>query len=89
MNKNHIKGAIARNKLLHMHFNAKVGHVGGNISCLDALIVLFHNIMGEEDRFVLSEGHSAGALYAPLWSMGKLSDEDLNSFCKDNITPAN
>jgi transketolase len=84
MNNTHIKHAITRTRLLAMHFHAKAGHVGGNLSCLDALIVLFHNIMGEADRFVLSKGHSAGALYATLWSMGKLSDEHLNTFCKDD-----
>lgn len=67
-----------------MHFRAKVGHVGGNLSCLDALYVLFHNILGASDRFVLSKGHSAGALYATLWSVGKLSDQDLETFCKDD-----
>jgi transketolase len=72
------------NKLLRMHFRAKVGHVGGNLSCLDALYVLFHNILGASDRFVLSKGHSAGALYATLWSVGKLSDQDLETFCKDD-----
>jgi transketolase len=70
-------------RLLEMHFQAKVGHVGGNLSCLDALVVLFHNILEEPDRFVLSKGHSAGALYATLWSVGKLTDEDLETFCKD------
>jgi transketolase len=84
MSKSNFSKAIAKSRLLAMHFHAKAGHVGGNLSCLDALIVLFHNILAEADRFVLSKGHSAGALYAVLWSLGKLSDEDLLTFCKDD-----
>jgi transketolase len=37
-----------------------------------------------QDRFILSKGHSAGALYTALWSVGRLSDEDLTRFHKDN-----
>jgi len=74
----------ARKRLLQMHVSANAGHVGGNLSCLDALMVLFHCFLGSDDRFVLSKGHSAGALYTTLWSLGRLSDDDLDTFCKDD-----
>jgi transketolase len=73
----------ARRRLLRMHFEAKVGHLGGNLSCLDALMVLHHRILGPEDLFILSKGHSAGALYVTLWSLGRLKDEDLGTFHQD------
>lgn len=73
-----IKRAQAR--LLRMHFEAKVGHIGGNLSCLDALLVLHHSLLGPDDVFVLSKGHAAGALYTALWSCGRLSDEQLTQF---------
>lgn len=47
-------------------------------------MTLHHCVMGSDDRFVLSKGHSAGALYATLWSLGRLSEEDLETFTKDN-----
>jgi transketolase len=37
-----------------------------------------------EDKFILSKGHSAGALYIMLWSLGRLSDEALKKFHKDD-----
>jgi transketolase len=74
----------ARKRLLQMHFEAKVGHLGGNLSCLDALMVLHHQVMGPDDLFVLSKGHSAGALYITLWSKGLVSEEQLRQFHKDN-----
>jgi transketolase len=74
----------ARRRLLQMHFESGVGHIGGNLSALDAMLVVFHEFLRDEDRFILSKGHSAGALYISLWSTGRLSDEDLKSFHKDH-----
>ena len=66
-----------------MHFESGVGHIGGNLSCLDSVMVLHHQVLKQDDLFVLSKGHSAGALYATLWSLGKVQDEDLKLFHKD------
>lgn len=74
----------ARRRLIEMHHAAKVGHLGGNLSALDAMLLVHHELMGGGDRFVLSKGHSAGALYVTLWSLGVLSDEDLASFHGEN-----
>jgi|GEM_PF-7120182 len=51
----------AKRRLLRMHFESGVGHIGGNMSCLDALLLVQHEYLAEQDRFVLSKGHSAGA----------------------------
>ena len=67
-----------------MHFESGVGHIGGNLSCLDLLMVLHHQTMNGNDQFILSKGHAAGALYITLWSLGKLTDEDLKLFHKEN-----
>lgn len=74
----------ARCKLLSIHYHAGVGHIGGNLSSLDAMLVVFHDILRSTDRFILSKGHSAGALYVALWSAGRLKSEDLETFYKDN-----
>jgi transketolase len=66
-----------------MHFDSGVGHIGGNLSALDILLCLYHDVLTPSDRFVLSKGHAAGALYVALWSIGRLSDEDLRQFHKD------
>lgn len=71
---------VARRALLDMHFRARTGHVGGNLSCIDALVVLYRTVMAKDDLFVLSKGHSAGALYVVLWLIGKLTDDDLATF---------
>ncbi len=67
-----------------MHYESGVGHIGGNLSALDAMLVLFHEYLREQDRFFLSKGHAAGALYTTLWSVGRLEDHDLETFHKDD-----
>ncbi len=76
--------STARKRLLQMHFDSGVGHIGGNLSALDAMLIVFHEYLSGEDKFVLSKGHSAGALYTTLWSLGRLQDHDLKQFHKDN-----
>jgi len=79
----HIVCAKARRRLLRMHYEAGVGHIGGNLSALDAMLYLHHYVMSGADQFVLSKGHAAGALYVSLWSCGILQESDLCSFHND------
>ena len=73
----------AKARLIRMHYENKIGHIGGNLSCLDAMLFLQLRQMKEEDVFVLSKGHAAGALYISLWMQGKISEEELLTFHKD------
>jgi transketolase len=77
-------GVRAKLRLLRMHYESKVGHVGGNLSSLDILLSLYGSVLTKDDVFVLSKGHSAGALYIALWTVGLLKEEDLLTFHKDN-----
>src|SRR6476661_10075744 len=70
----------ARLRLLRMHFESHAGHIGGNLSSLDLMLILHHEMLEEDDRFVLSKGHAAGAYYVTLWTLGKLLDDDLRLF---------
>ncbi len=73
----------ARKRLLEMHYKAKTGHIGGNLSCLDLLLGLYHRAMNRDDQFILSKGHAAGALYVTLWTLGLVNDDDLDQFHRD------
>jgi transketolase len=66
------------------------GHYGGSLSVLDILICLYHQILRfrtsepswhYRDRFILSKGHAAVALYAVLRQIGFFSCE-LTSYGK-------
>src|SRR5258707_962646 len=64
----------ARARLLRMHYESGVGHIGGNLSALDLLVVLHHEALRPSDQFVLSNGHAAGALDVTLCTLGRLTD---------------
>ncbi|WP_313890926.1 transketolase [Psychrobacillus sp.] len=78
-----------RKKILFTaHYN-KQGHVGGSLSCADILTALFFNQLSidpsnpkweDRDRFVLSKGHTALALYATLALKGYIPEEELKTF---------
>ena len=69
-------------------YNAKSGHPGGSLSISDTLTYLYFNKMNvdasnpedpDRDRFVLSKGHTAPALYAVLAQKGYFAEEELKS----------
>ena len=71
---------LARWRLLAMHHAAGVGHLGGNLSAFDAMMLVHHEMLRPQDRFVLSKGHAAGAYYVTLWSLGLITDAELDTF---------
>ena len=69
-------------------YNAKSGHPGGSLSISDTLTYLYYNKMNvdpkdpdnaDRDRFVLSKGHTAPALYAVLAQKGFFPQEEIKS----------
>jgi transketolase len=79
---------VARLRLLRLYHEAHSGHIGSSLSCLDALLLLQLAVMTNADRFVLSKGHAAGALYVTLWAKGLLPEETLaTSFGEDSVLP--
>lgn len=70
-------------RLLQLHYEHKISHIGGNLSAIDAILSIFYK-KSAEDLFVLSKGHSAGALYVVLWVLGQLSHQELESFYADH-----
>ena len=69
-----------KKRLLGMCHRAKAGHLGSSLSCAELLVLLRFAWMTDEDRFVLSKGHAAAALYAVLGEAGILTQEQLDSF---------
>ncbi len=72
-----------RKDLLIKHNESKIAHIGSDLSCLDILIALHFEIMGDDDRFVLSKGHSALALYSVLHKKRIIDDNTYDSLGKD------
>ena len=81
----------ARRLILEEAHRAHVGHIGSALSVVDLLVALYGGIMHirspedvERDRFILSKGHAALALYAVLFLRGWISREELATYCADN-----
>lgn len=72
----------SRLKVLDLIYLAQTSHIGSNFSCIDILTVLFDKIDLEKDKFVLSKGWAAASLYYFLWRKGKITEEELNSYCQ-------
>ncbi len=71
--------------------SAKAGHPGGSLSCADLMTFLYFEEMNidpkdpkkaDRDRFVLSKGHCAPALYSALAQRGYFPVEELTTLRK-------
>ena len=79
----------ARVAIVKAIYHAGGGHLGGPLSATDMLTALYWRVMNvrpeepnwpDRDRFVLSKGHSAIALYAVLAIRGYFPLDELNTF---------
>ena len=86
-----IKACKVRMGVIEGVYNAKSGHPGGSLSIADILTYLYFAHMNidpknpkweDRDRFVLSKGHTAPALYAVLAHRGFFSVDELKTLRK-------
>lgn len=67
----------------------QAGHIGTGLSSIEILTYLYRKFLTPSDRFILSKGHGASALYATLNQVGKMSDADLATYYQDGtLLPA-
>jgi transketolase len=83
-----VTGRAIREHVLRESRRANVGHIGSALSIADILAALYGRILRvedvddpERDRFILSKGHAALALYAALALSGCLDTADLSTYC--------
>jgi transketolase len=75
--------------VLEQSKRANVGHIGSALSVADILAALYGGLLRgqpddpDRDRFVMSKGHAALALYAALHMAGYISLDTLNGYCVD------
>ena len=83
-----VNACKVRKGIIEGVYNAKSGHPGGSLSIADLLTYLYFEKMNvnssdpedpNRDRFVLSKGHCAPALYAALALKGYFSEKELKS----------
>lgn len=78
-----------RRDVVNMVYTAGSGHLGGSLSAVELLVVLYFLYMKVDpknpkwtyrDKFILSKGHAAPLLYAVLAERGFFPKEKLASF---------
>jgi transketolase len=84
------RAAEVRLRDVRMVYEAGLGHIGGEFSAIDILVTLYFGGVlrydpsrpddPERDRFVLSKGHSAAALYTTLAKAGYFDEAELDTF---------
>lgn len=95
--KNHLEhfAAEIRLKVLKMLNHRGFGHYGGSLSIVEALAVLYGEVLKidpanpdwpERDYFILSKGHGGPALYAALALKGYFPEEILYTLNDNNTT---
>jgi transketolase len=86
-----LKSVDYRRRILKVIKQAKGGHTGGSLSCIDILNVLYNSVMNvrpenftspDRDRYVQSKGHSVEALYVVLADLGFFPPEELETVSK-------
>ena len=93
MKKNYLSLNKLRNKMiktiLEVSYNSgEASHIGGALSIVDILAVLYNNIISinlkkPEDRFILSKGHGFLGLLSILYCMKFINKNKLMTFQKD------
>ena len=85
------KALDIRRDIIRAVYQAGSGHPGGSLSAVDILTALFFKEMNidpqhpekpDRDKFVLSKGHAAPALYAALAELGYYPVEDMMTLRK-------
>jgi transketolase len=83
-------GSSIRRVVLEQSKRAHVGHIGSALSIADLIGAVFGTMDAHDpasldrDRFILSKGHAALALYAALAEVGVLNPGDLDTFCGED-----
>ena len=80
---------VVRRRDIRMVRAAGLGHIGGEFSVTDVLVTLYLQVMNvsparvddpDRDRFILSKGHAAAALYTTLAVAGFIPPDQLSTF---------
>ena len=86
-----LKACKVRQHIIEGTFNAKSGHPGGSLSAADIITYLYFKEMRvdpknpkweDRDRFVLSKGHAAPALYGALAVKGFFPEDEIKNLRK-------
>ena len=86
------RAAELRGKVIEMSHAAQAAHLASSLSCADIVTAAYWHVLDIDpaqpkaplrDRFILSKGHAAAALYAAQAMKGYFPVEELGTYCQD------
>lgn len=86
------QAARLRGRVIEMSHKAQAAHLASSLSCCDIVTAAYWHVLRIDpkdptnplrDRFILSKGHAATALYAALAFKGFFAEELLDTYCQD------
>jgi len=86
------RAAELRGRVIEMSHAAQAAHLASSLSCADIVTAAYWHVVNIDpaqpkaplrDRFILSKGHAAAALYAALAMKGFFPIEELATYCQD------
>ena len=78
-----------RRHIVQMVYEAKSGHIGGSMSAVEIMTVLYSEFLNHDpdrpdwpdrDRFIMSKGHATPVQYAVLSQFGYIPEDELKTF---------
>lgn len=75
-----------RRRILEISRQVPAAHVAPAFSCVEIVDALYHDVMREQDVFIMSKGHGCLAQYVVLEDIGVLSHDDLDEYCRGEDT---
>jgi transketolase len=87
------QAAILRGEAIQMSHSSGSAHLGSSLSCIDVLTAAYWGVLNidpknptdpNRDRFILSKGHAAMAIYATLAHRGFFPVAELATYNKDD-----
>jgi transketolase len=92
MHKLQKKAMAIRRRVINMAHKSKHGHIGSALSTVDVIAALYFRVLNidpsnpsedNRDRFILSKGHGAAALYAALAERGFFDPALIEAYLED------
>lgn len=86
------RARILRGRIIETSHKAKIPHLGSCLSCVDILTALYFSVLridvnnpkaSDRDRFILSKGHGAPALFQVLAMRGFYPESMLDAYGED------
>ena len=86
------RAAQLRGKVIELSHAAQAAHLASSLSCCDIIAAAYWSVLNVDpaqprnplrDRFILSKGHAAAALYSALAFKGFFPVEELQTYCQD------